>query len=459
MSFCLFESEISKEALKELKSKCKIKMVSSHSTSKLIKCYKKTLVYIDGNNYDRIYFPLGLWEYIYESFPNAWEQKKITTTFKKELYSIETDPKHRRDQIEVASCALRKLQTFHSVLLECHTGFGKTSLGNFFISKLGVKTLIISHRTIILDQWEEELKTFSTANFVRVKDESQLEEEHDVYIIGAIKASKIQREYFKDIGFVIVDEIHEVTASIFFRTLLKITPKYLLGLSASPQRDDGLHKIFPSYFGNKKEFITRHEIKPFVVYKYCSNFVPEIEYRYNYVKKRMQLDWNVLINSLEENLERQKLIINIAKSHPEDYILILSNRNCQAISLHNLLTSEGEDSELLIGNKREWNTNCRILVAGIKKAGVGFNDMKRTILIMASDVKRVLQYEGRIRTDNCIIYDLRDHYRTLESHWKLREAWYLKRGATIKHIGETIGFDYSNDNTNYFLRPSRRLLK
>jgi len=79
-------------------------------------------------------------------------------------------------------------------------------------------------------------------------------------------------------------------------------------------------------------------------------------------------------------------------------------------------------------------TKYRVLVAGMKKAGIGFNDPTLTMLILATDRRDVIQFEGRIRTTNNIIYDLVDDYKTLETHWRQRLAWYTKRGAMIETI-------------------------
>jgi hypothetical protein len=76
----------------------------------------------------------------------------------------------------------------------------------------------------------------------------------------------------------------------------------------------------------------------------------------------------------------------------------------------------------------------RILIAGKKKAGVGFNDPTRTMLVICTDIKDIRQYEGRIRTSDNIVYDIVDSYKSLENHWEKRAEWYEKRGATIVKI-------------------------
>ena len=54
---------------------------------------------------------------------------------------------------------------------------------------------------------------------------------------------------FKDFGFVIYDECHRLGAETFSRALLKTGCKYTLGLSATPNRADGLSKVFQWHLG------------------------------------------------------------------------------------------------------------------------------------------------------------------------------------------------------------------
>jgi hypothetical protein len=95
---------------------------------------------------------------------------------------------------------------------------------------------------------------------------------------------------------------------------------------------------------------------------------------------------------------------------------------------------KGEDAELLIGNKKNWNKNARVLVAGFKKGGVGLNDPSLTMAIIASDTSDVRQYEGRIRTTDNIIYHVVHNHKSFERHWEPCETWYINKGADVKII-------------------------
>ena len=54
---------------------------------------------------------------------------------------------------------------------------------------------------------------------------------------------------FDEFGFTIVDECHHISSQVFSRCLPKIGNQYMLGLSATPRRKDGLSKVFHWYLG------------------------------------------------------------------------------------------------------------------------------------------------------------------------------------------------------------------
>jgi superfamily II DNA or RNA helicase len=55
---------------------------------------------------------------------------------------------------------------------------------------------------------------------------------------------------FLDIGFSVFDEFHHLNSEVFSRALPKLSCKFMLGLSATPKRDDGLDKIGEYYLGS-----------------------------------------------------------------------------------------------------------------------------------------------------------------------------------------------------------------
>lgn len=385
--------------------------------------------------------PLNCWSQYTNIFPNPIEKfDKMNTNVKfvKQLLTVETDPqKRRRDQDVIVKTALERLYKCGNVFMSLHTGAGKTALAIYLSIILGLKTVILSHLNVIKQQWIEEYDNFSGGT-IKVqflnKAHVKLDPTADVYIIGIQKACLCIEVDFSHIGTVIIDEAHIVTVTAFTQTLFKFQPRYLIGLSATPDRPDRMEKLFYPYFGDKNEFIVRHEKKPFVVYKVETEYEPIVKYMM--VKGKKTVNWNSVIQSIEENEDRWELIADIVMNHPKDKIIVLCNRKILSNGVYNVLLKRGEDVELLIEQTKKWNKSARVLVSSFKKSGVGYNDPDLTLGIIASDTKDARQYEGRIRTVNNIIYHIVDNYNPLHNHYKKCEQFYVNKGAVIEHINK-----------------------
>ena len=70
----------------------------------------------------------------------------------------------------------------------------------------------------------------------------------------ALLPTLARRDNIEDItasyGFVIVDECHHVAASAFFHVLNRIPARYWLGLTATPERRDGLEDLIYHQLGS-----------------------------------------------------------------------------------------------------------------------------------------------------------------------------------------------------------------
>ena len=57
------------------------------------------------------------------------------------------------------------------------------------------------------------------------------------------------KEAFYGIGLTIVDECHHIASEVFVQAFPKITSKHMLGLSATPERKDGLMYVIEWFLG------------------------------------------------------------------------------------------------------------------------------------------------------------------------------------------------------------------
>ena len=405
--------------------------------------------FIINETEDIIYLPMGLWKKYStpvekgklplhpNGTPDDFPKMNKKAKFIKELLTPETDPSgKKRDQVSIVTEAMKQLQEDSYVFLDVHTGCGKTAMSIYMSVKLGLKTMIMCPLNTVKDQWGPEYTKY-TGNSVKIQyingAKCKLDETADVYVIGPIKASKMTHEDFEDIGTLIIDEAHLSASLTFTVSALMFRCRYVIGLTATMDRPDGLEKIYSHYFGDSKNYIHKTEVKIMTVHKYNTQFKPTIEYVMRGGKSVP--DWAVVINSLDYNIERQKLIADICVSYPKETIAIFCDRKLFVEGLYKILKEMGESVDYMHGGKGKIDDSVRILVIGRKKGGVGFNKADLTMGIIASDTKDVRQIEGRVRMDDCKIIHLVDDHPTLERHWEVCRKWYTQRGATFIYEG------------------------
>ena len=167
--------------------------------------------------------------------------------------NIEFEGKLRENQITVKSEAINFLNKHGSVIISAGCGFGKTSTSIFIATVIKLKTLVICNRIILMNQWKDAILKFCPQAKVQIlKPKDKLNEDSDFYIINACNICKFSSLFFKTIGTVICDELHIIMAEKISSCMKFLFPRYLIGLSATPYRHDGLDSLIELYFGKNK---------------------------------------------------------------------------------------------------------------------------------------------------------------------------------------------------------------
>jgi superfamily II DNA or RNA helicase len=335
----------------------------------------------------------------------------------------------REEQEKIRKEAIKRMNGFGSVIISLYTGGGKTITSINLACHIKLKTLVVVNKVVLINQWEDSIKKFCpSATICKLIPKAKFNEDADFFIINATNMDKKPRGYFDKIGLVIVDELHQIMAESLSNALFYVSPRYLIGLSATPYRTDGLDPLIYFYFGEHK--IIRLLKREHTVYRVDTGFSPKIE-----LTETGKVNWNVLINSQALEEDRNELIIRIVKQFSERNILIMSKRIEQSEYLYNRLVDEGESVTNLIGKKQEFDIESRFLVATVTKTGTGFDHPKMDCLILASDLESYfVQILGRVlrRPDiKPIVFDFVDDNPILEKHFRTRQAVYKDIGGKI----------------------------
>jgi hypothetical protein len=132
---------------------------------------------------------------------------------------------------------------------------GKSVIGTAISCKLGVRTLIITHQEELLNNFYKAFENMTNLQSLReqtgkeiVKIIDSVEEITDDLDVVLITYQKFIRKetseeridkFLKDkFGFFVIDECHSSGSPMFSKFLYKLSSKYRLGLSATPNRKD-----------------------------------------------------------------------------------------------------------------------------------------------------------------------------------------------------------------------------
>jgi len=338
-------------------------------------------------------------------------------------------------------------------LLEIHCGGGKTVMALNIISILGKKTLIIVHKEFLLRQWEERIAQFLPgARVGRIQGEIICMDDKDI-VIGMLQSLSM-KEYpasiFESFGLTIIDECHHLGAEVFSRALFKIVTPYMLGLSATMKRKDGLTKLFKMFIGDVV-YRKQREMKDVVLVKgikYQTNDAEFSEVVYNY---RGQTHYAVMIKKLCEFNRRSEFILKVLADllvkDPEQQVIILAHNKSLLKYLHDAVQHRQFASVgYYVGGMKEKDLKIsegkKVIIATYAMASEGLDIKTLTTLIMATPKSDVEQSVGRIlrkKNANALVVDIIDQHAIFQRQWIKRRRWYSKQKFKI----------IMTDNRNY----------
>lgn len=337
----------------------------------------------------------------------------------------------REEQKKLKNEALESLNKCGAVLISAYVGFGKTATSIYMASKIRMKTLVICHRVVLVNQWKDAIERFCPKATVQILSTKSEMKDCDFYIMNAINVVKKSRNFFSDIGLLIIDEAHLIMAERMSHCMRFITPRYVIGLSATPYRTDGLNEVFDLYFGKKK--IIRKLFRKHTVYKVSSGFKPKAK-----MNKSGRTDWDSVLAAQASDPKRNELIVNIIQKYKDRVFLVLCKRVIHANTLVKMLTEKNEDVTSLIGSQQTFEKTSRILVGTASKVGVGFDHSRLDTLLLAADIEQYfIQYLGRVfrRKDvEPVIFDIVDSHGILHKHFETRQKVYTDHGGIMKRF-------------------------
>ena len=171
---------------------------------------------------------------------------------------------------EVQKDSIKHLLHNPNALLQLSPGSGKTIIAIDVLCTLKYKTIILVHRGSLLEQWHDRLQSFSDISaekigFLSTKTYARVLKESDVILSTVQAFNAIMRNpkhtrqfqislYHSGIGLMIGDEVHSTVGAPKFSMASLFVPCHrTIGLSATPDKEDGSFKIIKYHLGEVYE--------------------------------------------------------------------------------------------------------------------------------------------------------------------------------------------------------------
>ena len=340
-------------------------------------------------------------------------------------------------QVEARALGIKALEETGGGVLSLPCGYGKSITSLAIATHFKLRTMIMVHKEFLANQWRDVIQQFCPGSSIGLVQGDKTEIDCD-FVICMIQTMS-QREYpigtFDSIGVLIVDEAHHICARVFSQCMFKLCPKYTLGLTATPDRKDGLTRVLYWFLG--PNFFTVDRTSDNVL-------VEPVDFRGPFpgvsVTRNGQLSLPEMITDLTMIEERNKLLIStIDKCLQDDRnILVLSDRREHSKFL---LEYYGDIAGLYIGgmtrDQLDESSKKKLIIATFSLAQEGLDIPKLDTAIFATPKSDIVQASGRIlrsKGRQPIIYDIVDHWSVFFPMFKKRCAQYNNMQFTINQM-------------------------
>jgi len=294
-------------------------------------------------------------------------------------------------------------------------GFGKTVLGTYLIAKRNCNTLVLVHRQPLLEQWISQISIFLDVDAKNIGQIGGGKRKPtgtiDVAMIQSLTTKESVDNIVSNYGQVIIDECHHIPALSFERLLSEVTAQYVVGLTATPQRRDGLHPIMHMQIGpvrfkaSAQKLAAERGFRHILVTQATNFSLPDqssdisIQELYGQLalnEERNDLIVNDVLLAIEEG--RSPILLTERKDHLENLHERLKNFVRHVVVLKGGRSAkerrEIQDQPETIPPKEE-----RVLLATGRYIGEGFDDARLDTLFLALPVSwkgTLVQYAGRL---------------------------------------------------------------
>lgn len=295
-------------------------------------------------------------------------------------------------------------------------GIGKTVLGTYLVAQRARSTLVLVHRKPLLEQWIAQLAMFLGLDEKAVGQVGGGKRKPNGQLDVAMIQSLVRQEKVDDLvagyGQVIVDECHHLPAVSFERVLSEVKARYVVGLTATPQRRDGHQPISEMQLGpvrSKVDAKSQAARRPFE----HKLLVRETEFRMPEGEGADAAIQGIYRELVGDRARNQRIVDDVVAAVQEgrspivltewkDHLEYLAEQ-LRPIVRHLVVLQGGMTAKARRGSADQIasipDTVERVVLATGRYIGEGFDDARLDTLFLAMPVSwkgTLIQYSGRL---------------------------------------------------------------
>ena len=357
---------------------------------------------------------------------------------------------------EEQQIAIDHMLKYDNGILCAPTGFGKTVIGCKLIAERKVNTLILVNKIQLLNQWKDRIKEFLD---VKKVGEISSKKKNITNVIDVVSIKSLWNngnvlDIAKNYGMIIIDECHHTAAYTFEQAINTGNAKYVYGISATPERENGHTPIIKMQCGDIRykvdslKFNKKLNIPMKVIAKKSHlNFTnPNIDnYELNEINDLIAKDIirseNIIKDIKKEYDNGKNILVLTERLELMNYIYDkLSKYTNNIFKYYGGIGKKVLKSYIGLNNQINENEDNKIIVATGSYIGEGFDDSKLDVLFLTMPISgqtRVTQYAGRLHRQDSnkkeiLIYDY------IDDNFSKTRNMFLKRKKTYEKLGYEI---------------------
>ena len=345
--------------------------------------------------------------------------------------------------------AAQQMKRKHQGVVIIPCGGGKTVVAVDAIRRVQTTTIVMVHTLDLLSQWKEVLR----AAGVEAGEIGNGKFEVKPVTIATVQTlskmlNKLTTGWLEQWGCVILDESHRAPAKSFYRVINHFPAKYRFGLTATPEREDGLTPLLYFLFGGPIFEIDRKSLvaKGYLTAVAVQPIFTAFNYPYYGPDDRNPM-LDTLVNDIDRNLH---IVAEVAGAVEGGHTcLVLTGRVEHAELLTAKIQRLDIRAEALLGKvkkperdiirKRMIEGELKVIVAtSVADEGLDLPNLSAVFFTFPSKaLARILQRSGRVMRPlpgkpEPVIYDYVDvNIRTLKQQYYQRRQAYHQLRATI----------------------------